>query len=132
MAFGIATVVTAVGKAITAARLIGATPAQAPPVYMGIGTGATGAARTAAAADTALSAAILTRVAGTASQVTTTGTNDTYQLAATFTATAAVAVDEAGIFDASTAGQMFMSMTFAQINLAISDTLTLTAKAQYT
>ena len=53
MPFGVATVVTNKGKDITAARLIGATPSQAEPKYVGMGTGATAATRTAAAADTA-------------------------------------------------------------------------------
>ena len=50
----------------------------------------------------------------------------------TITATAARAVDEAGLFDASTAGSMFLSATFAVVNLAIGDSLQLTAKAQFT
>ena len=59
MPFGTNTCVTNSGKAIAAKRHIGATPAQAEPNYVGIGTGATGAARTAAAADTALSTAAM-------------------------------------------------------------------------
>ena len=76
MAFGTATVVTSVGKGIIAQRMFGATPSQAEPKYIGIGTGATGAARTAVAADTALTTGVETRATGTGSAVTTTTTND--------------------------------------------------------
>lgn len=132
MAFGTATVITNAGKAIAAKRMIGATPAQLEPNYIGIGVGATAAARTAVAADTALSTAVESRVAGTSTTVTTTQTNDTYQSVATITATASRAVDEAGMFDASTAGNMFFSATFAVISLASGDSLQLTCKTQFT
>ncbi len=128
MAFSTATVVTNSGKAISAKRHIGTTPAQAEPNYIGMGVGATGAARTAVAADTALSTAVESRVAGTSSTVTTTVTNDTYQTVGTVTATATRAVDEAGTFDASTAGNMDISATFAVVNLASGDSLQLTVK----
>ncbi|WP_431276259.1 hypothetical protein ACQ858_08400 [Variovorax ureilyticus] len=131
MAFGTATVATSSGKAIAAKRHIGSTPAQAEPNYIGIGTGATGAARTAAAADTALSTPAESRVAGTSSTVTTTVTNDTYQTVGTITASAPRAVDEAGTFDASTAGNMDISATFAVVNLATGDSLQLTVKKQF-
>jgi hypothetical protein len=55
MPFGTGSVVTNGGKAIAAKRHIGSTPAQAEPLYVAMGVGATGAARTAAATDTALS-----------------------------------------------------------------------------
>lgn len=133
MPFGTATVVTNSGKAISAKRNLGATPAQLEPAYVGIGTGATTAARTAAAADTALSTPVETpRTLGTGSTVTTGVTNDTYQTVASITATAGRAVDEAGTFDANATGNMDVSATFAVINLASGDTLTLTVKKQYT
>lgn len=128
MAFGTATICTTVGKGIAAKRHIGTTPAQAEPNYVGMGVGATGAARTAAVGDTALSTAVESRVAGTSSNVTTTTTNDTYQTVATITATATRAVDEAGTFDASTSGNMDISATFAVVNLANGDSLQLTVK----
>lgn len=128
MPFSTATVVTTIGKAIAAKRHIGATPAQAEPNYIGIGVGATGAARTAVVGDTALSTAVESRVAGTSTNVTTTTTNDTYQTVATITASATRAVDEAGTFDASTAGQMDISATFPVVNLASGDSLQLTIK----
>ena len=132
MPFGTATVITNAGKGVAAKRMLGATPAQAEPKYIAIGTGATGAARTAVAADTALSTEVETRAAGTGSTVTTTQTNDTFQEVGTVTATGARAVDEAGLFDAASAGNMFMSATFAVINLANGDSLQLTMKCQFT
>lgn len=132
MPFGTATVVTTVGKAIAAKRHIGTTPAQAEPNFIGIGTGATGAARTAAVGDTALTTPVGSRVAGTSSNVTTTTTNDTYQVVATITAAGTWAVDEAGTFDASTSGNMDISATFAVVNLASGDSLQLTVKKQFT
>lgn len=131
MPFGAGQVVTNSGKAIAAKRHAGTTPAQAEPLYVAIGTGATAAARTAAAADTALSTQVETRTAGTSSEVTTTVTNDTYQVVGAITATASRAVDEAGTFDASSAGNMDLSATFAVINLNAGDTLQVTFKKQF-
>lgn len=131
MPFGTATLITSVGKGIAAKRMLGATPAQLEPKYIAIGTGATTAARTAAVGDTALTTEVETRVAGTGSTVTTAVANDTFQEVGTVTATAARAVDEAGLFDAATVGNLFLSATFAVVNLAIGDSLQLTAKTQF-
>jgi hypothetical protein len=128
MAFGTATVLTSAGRAITTNRLKGA---GTEPSYVGIGTGATTAARTAVAADTALSTAAESRVLGVSTQQTTTTTSDTYQVVGTITATASRAVDEAGLFDASTAGNMFLSATFPVVNLASGDSIQATLKVQY-
>lgn len=131
MPFGTGTVVTNAGKAIQAKRMIGATPSQAEPKYVAIGTGATGAARTAAAGDTALSTEVETRTSGTGSTVTTTQTNDTHQNVGTVTATGSRVVDEAGQFDASSSGNLHISATFPVINLGVGDSLQLTFKNQY-
>jgi hypothetical protein len=131
--FGTATVVTNVGKGITAKRFLGASPTQAEPKFLALGVGATGAARTAAAADTALSTEVETRVGTNAgTTVTTTNTNDTYQVIQTITATANRAVDEAALFDASSAGSMFVSATFPVVSLLTGDSVQITAKVQYT
>lgn len=135
MAFGTATVLTNVGKGIVAKRLIGTTPAQITPNFQAIGTGATGAARTAVAADTALSTEVETRVSTNAgTTVTTTQTNDTFQVIQTTTCTADRSVDEAGLFDASSAGNLFISATFSVVSLKLAgpDALQLTWKYQST
>ena len=131
MPFGTATVVTNSGFAIAAKRQIGASPAQAEPNFIAIGTGATAAARTAVPADTTLSTQVESRTAGTSSTVTTTQTNDTYQTVATIAATASRAVDEAGTFDASSGGNMDISATFAVVSLANGDSLQLTVKKKF-
>ena len=127
MAFGVATVPTNQMKAMYADRLR-TTPSTYTnaPKYVAIGVGATGAARTAAAGDTALSSEVESRQAGTESAVTTTVTGDTNQVQGTITATSARAVDEAGTFDASTVGNLAVSATMNPINLAIGDSLQLT------
>ena len=131
MPFGVATVVTSVGKGVASKRMVGVTPTQAEPKFVAMGTGATTAARTAAVGDTALSTEVETRAAGTSSNVTTTVTNDTYQVVGTITATASRAVDEGGMFDASTVGNMFTSATFNVVNLATNDSLQFTWKVQF-
>jgi hypothetical protein len=133
MAFGTATVVTNKGKAILADR-VRTSPGTytTSPKYCAMGTGATAAARTAAASDTALSTEVDTRTAGTESAVTTTQTGDTYQSVGTITAGASRSVDEAGLFDAATVGNMFTSATFAVVSLSSGDSLQFTWKVQLT
>lgn len=123
--------VTTSGKA-TAANRLQTTPTRNPPKFIAIGTGATGAARTAVAADTALSTEVETRATGTESIVTVTAANDAYQTQGTITATGARSVDEAGTFDASTVGNIDISATFGVITLASGDSLQLTFKHQMT
>lgn len=134
MAFAVATVLTNKGKAGFAerARLTPATYTT-PPKWIGIGVGATGAARTAVAADTALSTEVETRAAGTESVVTTTQTGDTYQTLGTVSITNTRAVDESGMFDQlALGGNMYTSATLNIINLLNGDSLQLTWKVQIT
>ena len=134
MPFAAATVLTNVERAIVADR-IRTTPATytVAPKYLAIGTGATGAARTASATDTLLSTEVETRTAGTESIVTTTLTGDTLQVAGTITMTAARAVDEGGLFCSPTAatGPMAVSWTQAVDNFNSGDTYTITVKIQW-
>lgn len=134
MAFGTATVLTSLGKGVTAKRLLGATPAQAEPKFLALGTGATGAARTATVSDVALSAELAEGRSGTnlGATVTTTNSNDTYQVVQTVTATGIRAIDEAALFDAATVGSMYVSATFPVVNLLAGDSLQITSKVQYT
>jgi len=133
MPFGTASVVTSVGKGMNAKRLVGTTPSQLEPKWIAMGVGATGAARTAAVGDTALSTEVETRAVGTPTNVTTSVTNDTYQTVGTITATATRAVDEAGTFDQlATGGNMHTSFTFPVVNLSTSDSIQFTVKVQFT
>ena len=129
MPFGTATVITKGGYSIIANRIQN-TPTLASPRFVAMGVGATGAARTAANTDTALSSEVETRATGSESQVTTTETGDTYQCVGVITATAGRNVDEAGLFNAAAAGTMFLSATFTVIPLNINDSLQLTCKCK--
>lgn len=120
-----ATVFTNAGKAITANRVNGAGTA---PNYVAWGTGA----GTAAAADTTLfTEASEARVAGTASVVTTTVTNDSYQVVGTITASAGKTITNAGLFDASTAGNLYMKGDFTGLALGTGDAIQFTCKVVY-
>jgi hypothetical protein len=134
MAFGTATSLTNYGKGLTASQVNGTT--TTPPKFIAIGTGATGAARTAVAADSILSTeyVAVARATGTNSVVTTTQTGDTFQTIGTITAAANIAVDEAGLFTVvtSSTGTMVVSSTFPVVNLLTGDSIQITAKIQYT
>jgi hypothetical protein len=129
MPFGTATVITKGGYSIIANR-VQTTPTLAAPRHVAMGTGATGAARTAANTDTALSTEVETRATGIESQVTTTEAGDTYQCVGVITATNSRNVDEAGLFNASTGPTMFLSATFSVIALSTNDSLQLTCKCK--
>lgn len=131
MPFGTATVSTNSLKRTLANRLQ-TTPTRNPPKFIGIGVGATAAARTAAITDAALSSEVETRTSGTESLITTTVTEDTYQVVATVTATAARSVDEAATFDAASGGNIGVSATFGVITLANGDSVQFTFREQLT
>lgn len=125
-----ATVKTQTGRAITAGRMIGTSPAQAEPRFLGVGTGA----GTAAVTDTSLFTEVgTTRVTGTSSQVTTTTTNDTYRVTGTYTATGAVAITNAGTFDNATvgAGSLNIKGDFTTASLQAGDSLVLTVDEKF-
>ena len=114
---------------------VGTTPATytTPPKWIAVGVGATGAARTAAVGDTALSTEVETRAVGTESRVTTTVTGDTYQSQGTIAMTNTRAIDESGLFDQLAAGgNMGTSATLNVISLLNGDSLQLTWKVQVT
>jgi hypothetical protein len=131
MAFGTGTVVTVGGRGVIANRIRN-TPSVASPRWVGVGTGATGADRTAAATDTALSTEAETRGEGIESQQTTTETGDTYRVVGVVTATNSRNIDEAGLFNAVSGGTMFLSATFPVVSLSINDSLQLTCNVQVT
>ena len=107
-----ATVLTDKGRDITTARL---RAVGTEPLNIGWGTGA----GTAAVADTTLFTEALVSLAagttdhtvGTSSQVTTTVTNDTYQVTGTRTATGSGTVTNAGLWDAASGGNLYMHAT---------------------
>ena len=97
-----------------------------PFIFLAIGTGTTAAAAT----DTALQTEITTgggaRASATASQVTTTVTNDTTQLVHTWTFTSSFAVTEEGILDASSSGNLLAHQVFSAVNVVSGDSLQIT------
>jgi hypothetical protein len=121
-----ATVLTNAGKAITTNRIIGA---GTEPTFVAWGTGA----GTAAVADTTLfTEASESRVSGTSSRVTTSVTNDTYQVVGTLTANAGKTITNAGNFDASSGGNLYVKGDFTGIALNTGDAIQFTIKCQYT
>lgn len=120
------------GLAIITNRMIGA---GTDPLNMGWGTGA-GAASAASTdlstpKDVDLSAAGPNRTVGVSSRVTTTQTNDTYQVLATRTATGAGTVTNLGIFDATTAGNLFVIVDGQSVLLASGDSIQGTWKVKF-
>jgi len=123
-----ATVVTNTGKGLITARFLAA--AAALSFFIGWGTGA----GTAAATDTTLFTEQLetgNRAAATVSQVTTTTTNDTAQFVGTLTAGGARSITNAGVFDASTSGNLLMKGDFSSVSLATGDSIAFTMKIQF-
>lgn len=132
MPFAAATVLTNLERALVADRVSStAATYTAAPRYIALGTGATGAARTALATDTTLTTEVETRTAGTESKVTTTLTGDTYQVVGTVTFTAPRAIDEGGLFDAASTGHMIVSWTQAVDNFTTGDSYNVTVKIQW-
>lgn len=103
------------------------------PSHIGWGTGAGTAARTDTTLFTealvSLSAGGTDHTAGTSSQVTTTTTNDTYQVTGTRTATGSGTVTNAGLFDAASGGNLFLKGDFTGIGLVSGDSIAFTIKA---
>lgn len=119
-----ATLLVNAGKAIVTNRIKGS---GTEPVYVAYGTGA----GTTAAADTTLFTETGTRQSGTSTQQTTSVTNDTYQVVGTQTAGGTLAITNAGLFDASTSGNLFVKGDFSTINLSSGDSIQFTFKTQF-
>lgn len=127
-----ATFVVDAGLGITTGRL---RAVGTEPLNIGWGTGAGVTAATDVAlfveALVTLLAGTTDHTAGTSSQVTTTTTNDSYQVVGTRTATGAGTVTNAGLWDAASGGTLFMKGDFAGIGLASGDSVQFTFKATY-
>lgn len=120
----LATVFTNAGTAIITNRVIQAGTA---PKNIGWGIGTTAAAVT----DTALvtESAPTTaggRTVGTESRTTITVTNDNYQVVGTVTAAGTLAITEAGLFDAVSAGNMLIRSVFSAVNVVAADSIAFT------
>lgn len=128
MAFGQATVLCDTGLSIITNRIMGS---GTEPKYFAIGTGATAAARTASVLDGSLSSQSGSRSVATTSQITTTKTGDTYRAIGSVTASGTLTYDEIGLFDAASAGVMFMSATISPISVISGDTVQFTIKVKF-
>lgn len=118
-----ATVLTDVGKANMINALNGGS--HTAPTYVAWGTGTGTASKT----DTTLfTEASESRTNGTKSVVTTTVTNDTYQVVGTITADGTKTITNAGLFDASTSGDMYVKGDFTGIALSLGDSIQFTFK----
>lgn len=132
-----ATFVVDTGLALTTGRI---KSASSEPLNIGWGDGAGTTARTDTTlfvergTDAASATAGLARTVGTSTQQTTNTANDTYQVTGTRTATVAISVTNAGLFDvaaASATSQLFLKGDFGTIALAISDSIAFTIKSVF-
>ena len=122
-----ATVFTYAGAAITTNRIAGA---GTEPKYVAWGTGV----GTAGVSDTTLftESSEETRTTGTSSRVTTSQTNDTYQVVGTLTcATSGKTITNCGLFDASTVGNLYMKADFTGVALAVGEAIQFTLAVSY-
>ncbi len=112
--------ITNAGFAGAAARL-GHDSTEAKFDYIGVGTGTTAAA----AGNTTLEAEIadsgLSRAVGTVTRVTTTQTNDTHNVAKTFTVTGTKAITEMGLLNAASNGTLLGRNVFSAVNVVNTD-----------
>lgn len=120
-----ATLLVNTGKAIVTNYLNGGAATQ--PKYVAWGTGA----GTTSATDTTLFTETGSRVTGTTSQVTTSTTDDTYQVVGTITAGGSETITNAGLFDANTSGNLFVKGDFTGIPLSSGDSIQFTFKVQF-
>jgi hypothetical protein len=120
-----ATLLVNTGKAIVTNYLNGGAATQ--PKYVAWGTGA----GTTAITDTTLFTEVGTRTSGTTTQQTTTTTNDTYQVIGTITAGSSLTITNAGLFDASTSGNLFVKGDFTGVALTSGDSIQFTFKTQF-
>jgi hypothetical protein len=124
----VASLVPNQGKAVITGRLIGTTPAQAEPRYLGWGTGAVAGSASSTDVSTPASEA---RVTGVSSRVTVTQTNDTHQVIGTITADATKTITNVGLFDAPSGGQLYAIFDGFSQALEAGDAIQFTAKVTY-
>lgn len=121
-----AVVNTVVSAGLAQLALLAGDASATPFTYLAVGTSSTAVS----AGQTALQAEItdtgLARAAATVSRTTTTVTNDTLQLTYTWTASGSKAVEEVGVFNASSSGTMLSRALTGTKTLANNEQLTVT------
>lgn len=125
-AWDVKNLVVTAGKGLITSRLGQSSDAVAAYIALGTSSTAVAAGQTALQAET--SATGLGRALGTFSQATTTTTNDTFQLTKTFTNSSAgsVAVEEVGVFNASSGGTMLSRALTGTKTIAVSEQISIT------
>jgi hypothetical protein len=120
-------VVTSKGREIMTGRMRGSSPTQAEPLFIGWDTGGF----TGAVSDVGpFGESAETRITGTSSLVTTTTTNDTYQVTGTMTATGARTITAVLLTDSST--KPFSTTVTGGTAVGSNSGTTLTTAASYT
>jgi len=129
------TILSNIGRGLITAALTGTGYTVAKWTAWGLNTGNTAESVTNTALDSEVN---LNGTSGTArsgtnapTQVTTTVTNDTFQVVQTLTASGTFTVAEAGLFDAPTSGNMILRGVFAGIPLSPGDSISLTFRLQF-
>lgn len=121
------TVLTAIGEEWAASRMAGTGTYNVAASHIGWGTGTTAAAKSQTAlvneVGTRGSATITLDGTGTGSPA---GTDAKFKAVATLTAASSYAITEAGLFNASSSGYMFVRGDFGVINLNSGDQITFT------
>jgi hypothetical protein len=125
-AFPMATLVVNTGRAI-ATNLISGLGGTVPKfVGWGTGAGTTGATDT-----TLFTESSEARTSGTVSQQTVTTTNDTFQVIGAITASAGRTITNAGLLDASSAGNLYCKGDFTGLAILTGDSIQFTFKITY-
>lgn len=122
-------IVTNAGKAQLA--LLTGDASAVPFTYLALGTSSTAVAAT----DTTLTAEItdsgLERATGTVSRITTTTTNDTFQITKTWTATGAKTVEEVGVLNAASTGTLLSHALTTSKAVSSGETITGTYQLRF-
>jgi hypothetical protein len=95
-----------------------------PFTYLAVGTSTTAVAISQTALVAEITDSGLARVAGTVSRITTTGTNDTYKITTTWTASGSHTVEEVGVFNAASAGTMLSRALTTTKSVVSGETIT--------
>ncbi len=95
-------------------------------VAWGTGAGTTGATDT-----TLFTESAEARTSGTVTRTNTTSSSDTVQVVGLITATAGRVITNAGLFDASTVGNLFVKSDFTSITLATGEGITFTFQISF-
>jgi hypothetical protein len=124
------TVFTNAGAAIVTNRIIQAGTAP-KNIGWGIGVGGAVVADTTLGTESAPTTAGGRTVSVSETRVTTSVTNDTYQVVGTVTAISTLAITEAGLFDAVTAGNLLIRSVFSAVNVVSGDSIAFTVGLKF-